>query len=118
MPEPREGLPAQPQTVIMSNPARTITVHDAGTATERVDLKSGALRGTEADLAKEIVSIATFGRDKSRALEADLLVADTLERGGDDTERACRTYLHKELGVPTHDQVTEAYAAHYQSPTS
>ncbi|TEA09169.1 hypothetical protein [Mycobacteroides salmoniphilum] len=114
MSQPGEGLPPQPQMVVMSNPSSTITVRDMGCITQHIGLKPAALHGTEASLAKEILGVAGFSRDKSRALEADRLVAESVANG--DSERACSTYLHKELHMPTHDDVEQSYAAHYQQP--
>ncbi|WP_255802020.1 hypothetical protein [Mycobacteroides abscessus] len=108
------SLPIEHPTVTMSDPARTITVSSNNGVSTHVQLTAAALTGSEDDVARKVLAVAKFGRDRGRAILADALVERSVASG--DNEAQCRRYLSKEKNLPTQDEVDAAYAAHYQQP--
>lgn len=112
----RDGSSPGGDVFRFTNPARTITVTSApdGRALG-IAVTHDALRGSESELAQGIEAAARFSRDRARAATADRLVAHAVATA-DDNEAECRSYVHKELRLPTDDDVDAAIAEYYDAP--
>jgi hypothetical protein len=87
-----------------TNPAETVSVTAMmGGQVIQVELSPQVTKMTEAELAKEITTIATLARRQALA-GAHLIIADLMQRQGQD-EVSTRSLLEHEFGLPSPDTV-------------
>lgn len=93
----------------VTNPPGTVTVstHMDGSV-QRIDLTHGVVAMTEADLAEEIVVIATLATQDARAAQYVHVLESMRQQGHDDV--ATRDFLSRDLDLPSPEDASAARA--------